>query len=110
MPIAEFEERHGLRVQLIGVTAAGGLVDLRLKVLDDDKAREFLEDPANLPRLIAAESGERLVGAREMHDDVSWEVGTILFELVPNTGGIIKAGTPVIVEFGSVQLEAIPAQ
>ena len=49
----ELEERYGLGVRLIGVTGGGGLIDCRLKILDVEKARGFLQDPANLPRLIA---------------------------------------------------------
>jgi hypothetical protein len=106
----ELEERYGLGVRLIGVTAGGGLIDFRLKILDVDKAREFLQDPAHLPRLIAADTGTALMGTQELDDDVSWEEGGILFILFSNRGGAIKAGTPVIVEFGELQLEPILAQ
>ena len=105
-----FEAQHGLRVHLIGVTAGGGMVDVRLKVVDAEKARTFLQEPANLPRLVVADTGETLVGADELGDDVTWEEGQILFNLFPNTGGAIQPGTPVIVAFGDVQLEPIPAQ
>jgi hypothetical protein len=110
MSATELGERHGLAVRLIGVTAGGGMVDFRLKILDDEKARAFLQDSANLPRLIEAESGEALVGTQELDDDVSWEEGGILFILFSNSGGLIQPGTPVIVEFGDVQLEPIIAQ
>ena len=106
---SELEERHGLGVRLIGVTAGGGMIDFRLKILDPDKARQFLQDPANLPRLIVAESGAALMGTEELDDDVSWEEGGILFILFSNSGGVIQPGTPVIVSFGDVQLEPIPA-
>ena len=107
---AELEERYGLGVRLIGVTAGGGMIDFRLKILDVEKAREFLQDPANLPRLIVAESGEALMGTEELGDDVSWEKGGILFILFSNSGGLIQPETPVIVEFGTVQLAPILAQ
>ncbi len=105
-----FEAQHGLRLHLIGVTAGGGMVDVRLKVVDAEKARAFLQEPANLPRLVVADTGETLVGADELGDDVTWEEGQILFNLFPNTGGAIEPGTPVIVAFGDVQLEPAPAQ
>jgi hypothetical protein len=106
----ELEERYGLRVRLIGVTGGGGMVDFRLKILDPQKAREFLQDPANLPRLVVAESGEALLGTEGLEDDVSWEEGGIFFILVSNSAGLIQPGTPVIVEFGDVRLEPIIAQ
>lgn len=110
MSATELGERHGLAVRLIGVTGGGGMIDFRLKILDSEKARKFLEDPANLPRLIVADSGEALMGTEELDDDVSWEEGGILFILFSNSGGLIQPGTPVIVEFGDVQLEPIIAQ
>ena len=106
----ELEEHYGLRVRLIGVTGGGGLIDFRLKILDGEKARAFLQEPANLPRLIVAESGVALLGTEELDEDVSWEEGGILFILFSNSDGIIQSGTPVIVEFGDVQLEPIVAQ
>lgn len=107
---SELEERYGLGVRLIGVTAGGGMIDFRLKILDVDKARAFLQDPANLPRLIVAGSSGALMASQGVQDDIQWEEGGILFMLFPNSGGAIKPGTPVIVEFGSVQLEPVPAQ
>jgi hypothetical protein len=106
----ELEERYGLRVRLIGVTAGGGMVDFRLKIVDPDQARRFLEDPANLPRLVAAESGEALVGTQGMEDEIRWQEGEILFILFSNRNGAIRSGSPVLVEFGSLQLEPILAQ
>jgi hypothetical protein len=106
----ELEERYGLQVRLVGVTAGGGIIDFRLKVLDVEKARGFLQDPANLPRLIVAESGEALLGTEELDESVGWEEDGILFILFSNSGGLIQPGTPVIVEFGDVRLEPIIAQ
>lgn len=106
----ELEERYGLRVRLIGVTAGGGMVDFRLKIADPAQAREFLEDPANLPRLVDAESGEALVGTLGMEDEIRWQEGEILFILFSNRNGAIQSGSPVFVEFGSLQLEPILAQ
>jgi hypothetical protein len=106
----ELAERYGLGIRLIGVTAGGGMVDFRLKILDVGKARTFLQDPANLPRLAVAESGEALMGTEGLDDDISWEEGGILFILFSNRGGLIQPGTPVTVEFGSVRLEPILAQ
>lgn len=106
----ELEERYGLAVRLIGVTGGGGLIDFRLKILDPEKARKFLQDPANLPRLTVAESGEALMGTEGLEDDISWEEGGVLFILFSNSNGAIKPGIPVVVEFGDVHLEPILAQ
>jgi hypothetical protein len=106
----ELEERYGLQIRLIGVTAAGGMVDFRLKITDAEKAQSFLEDPANLPRLIVAESGLELMTPEGLDDDIEWQDGGILFNFYPNDEGVIEPGTPVIVRFGEVHLEPQPAQ
>jgi hypothetical protein len=110
LSVDELEERYGLAVRLIGVTGGGGMIDFRLKILDAKKAQDFLQDPEHLPRLIAADTDTPLVGTQGLEDDVNWEEGGILFILFSNSGGAIKTGNPVIVEFSSLQLEPILAQ
>ncbi|MGM0401348.1 MAG: hypothetical protein ACQEQT_08630 [Chloroflexota bacterium] len=110
MSSAELETRHGLGVDLIGVTAGGGMIDLRVKIHDVGKARAFLEDPANLPCLIEADSGKALMGTEGWAGDVKWEEEGILFIVFANSGGLIQPGTPVIVEFGDIQIGPIVAQ
>jgi hypothetical protein len=107
---ADFEERYGLRVHLIGVTAAGGMIDLRLKIVDPQKAQQFLEEPAHLPELIAADSGDALLPSEGLDDDIEWTEGGILFNFFSNDNGLIESGTPVIVQFGDKQIEPIVAQ
>ena len=107
---ADLEEQYGLSVRLIGVTAGGGMVDFRLKMVDADKARQFLQDPANLPVMFVTESGAELLAADTMEDDITWEDGGILFMLLPNSGGEVQPGTPVVIKFGDLQLEPVPAQ
>lgn len=110
MSAEAFEEQHGLQVYLIGVTAGGGMIDFRLKMINSEKARAFLEDPANMPRLIAADSGKALTGVAGLDDNISYEEGGILFLFFSNTGSLIQPGTPVIVRFADVRLEPILAQ
>jgi len=107
---SELAERHGLAVHLIGVTAGGGMIDFRLKILDAAKAQAFLENPENLPRLIAADSGVQLMAPEGLDDDIEWSESAILFNMYPNDGSVIKAGSSVIVKFGDFYLEPMPAQ
>lgn len=105
-----FEEQHGLQVRLIGVTGGGGLVDFRLKMIDAEKARQFLQTPDNLPILLVAADGTQILAADSMDDDIQWDDGGILFMLLPNSEGLIQPESPVTVKFGDLQLEPIPAQ
>lgn len=104
------EEQYGLRVNLIGVTAAGGMVDVRLKILDIKKAEILLKNSANLPKLIVVDGRTTLAIPQANADDLRLENGGIVFFLFPNTGGVVKPGMPVIVKLGELELEPIPAQ
>jgi len=106
------EKDHGLRVQLLAVTAAGGLVDLRLQIVDAEKAKTFLDDHANFPALsvgdeIVLRTSEEAVAAEQ---DIQIENGKSIFIMFPNTGNVIKPGDPVNIIFGDLQLETIQAK
>ena len=51
------EARYGMRINLIAVTGGGGLIDFRFKVLDQEKAKQLLASPADMPILMAEEKG-----------------------------------------------------
>lgn len=107
---SELAERHGLAVRLVGVTAGGGMVDFRLKILDAGRAQAFLQDPASLPVSMVTENGTELLAADQVQDEVAWEEGGILFILLPNTGGAVQPGHPVSISFGNTQVEPVAAQ
>lgn len=105
------EEQYGLRVNLVAVTAAGGMVDLRLKIVDGEKARSLLQDSNNFPALWIADSNVSLVVPEEGRtQEIQFEDDGNLFVMFPNGGGVVKPGTPVILRFGDIQVEPIPAK
>ncbi len=105
-------DQYGLRVNLIAVTAAGGLVDFRLKILDAEKARLLLQDNSDVPTLLVAEDDTMLTAPEDstgqlinsLADDGS------VFLLYPNVEGVLRPGMPVTVQFGEMRLEPIRAQ
>jgi hypothetical protein len=108
---AAVEAVWGIRLTQIGVTADGGLVDVRYQVTDSDKAADFLETVENLPVLIAEDSGVVVRSAAMMangHHDV--EPGRTYFLLYRNTDGAIRPGTSVSVVFDDLRLEHLIAQ
>lgn len=104
----ELEERYGLQITLIGVTAGGGLVDLRFKVVDAEKARPLFKDHKNMPALIPAGSKVRL-GLPGSHS-TDYVTGKVYYMLYGNANGIVQPGKPVSVAFGNLVLEPINAQ
>ena len=105
---AELAEKYGLRVTLVGVTAGGGMVDFRFKVLDAEKADHLLGHHENMPQLIPVGSKIRL-GIPGAHSP-NYVDGKVYYMLYGNAGGIVKTGTPVQVAFGDTILEAVVAQ
>lgn len=102
-------EQYGVRVNLIAVTAAGGLVDLRLKILDAEKASLLLQDSSDFPSLVVG-GGKAMLTAPE--DSSGQLLNSLmddgnLFLAFPNVGGVVKPGMLVTVQFGEINLEPI---
>lgn len=97
------ESRYGVQVAQVGMAAAGGLVDLRLKVLDAAKATKLLGNPANVPVLIAGDAPplqpphHALRGAR-------YSNGLVFYILYPNVRNAVAPGTEITVAMGDVRL------
>ena len=104
------EENYGLRVQLIAVTAAGGLVDLRLQIVDAEKAKAFLDDRANFPTL-RLENDVVLRSAEDIAtQEIQFEEGQMIFILFPNAGNSLRPGDAVNIVLGNLQVEPIKAK
>ena len=107
---ATLEDQYGLRVQLLAVTAAGGLVDLRLQIVDAEKAKALLDDSANLPALLVGDDVVLRTSENAAAQDIQFEDGKSIFVMFPNTGNILKPGALVNIIFGDFQLEAIQSK
>lgn len=103
----EIEERYGVQVTLVAVTAAGGLIDFRFRVTDPARASALL-DPESLPVLVA-EDGTALRTSRPPEVD-ALEAGRVYFILYPNSGTALRRGDPVTVVFGELRLESQTVQ
>lgn len=102
------EEKYGLRLDLLAVTAAGGMVDLRLKMLDAGKARLLLQDKQNFPALLAGSKNVRLsVDEDTRSQEIKFEENGGLYLMFPNSGNAVTPGSAVTVVFGSLQLEPV---
>lgn len=108
-PPTELEQQHGLQVAQLALTASGGLVDVRFKVLDAGKAKALLGNPANAPMLIAGDQPplhpphHALKGAR-------FAPGQVFYILYPNARGAVQPGVDVSVAMGDARLGPVKAQ
>lgn len=110
VPSSTLEERTGLQVKLIAVTAMGGLVDFRYKVLDSEKAVATMQNHEEMPQLVAEDSGTVLTASEGMHHKLSFNSGRVYYVFYPNQKNVIKPGTPVSVVIGDMRLEHLIAQ
>jgi ABC-type Na+ efflux pump permease subunit len=111
LSLSALEAQYGLRVSLIAVTAAGGLVDVRLKVVDAEKARQLLKDAASYPALVVSGSDAVLTAPEESRtQELKLENGGLIMLLFPNTGNAVKPGANIAVLFGDIRLEPVVAK
>ncbi|MCX6043678.1 MAG: hypothetical protein NT075_01090 [Chloroflexi bacterium] len=106
-----FEDRFGIRITLIAVTAGGGIVDFRYKIIDKKKAEFLLGDAHSMPSLMAERSGITLLPPNHvMKHNTQLENGRSYFQFYANTQNAVKPGDFVAVVIGSLRLEPIIAQ
>ena len=110
MTAAELADRHGVDVNLIAVTAAGGLIELRVQVTDPDKADASLRDLDQPPALIAEDTGATLVMSRPPHHRDQLELGGQYFFLLANAHNAIHKGEQVTFVVGDSRVEHLEVQ
>jgi hypothetical protein len=98
----ELEERYGLRVSLVAVSMMDGIVDVRLQVVDPEKAAILLKNQAAL--LV---DQKVLVLAPHQHHHGSIKRDKIHFLFFPTQNGTIQRGSTVSLVFGSIRLETV---
>lgn len=99
---AELEERYGLQVSLVAVSMMDSAVDVRLKVIDPEKAGPLLKNQTAL--LVGQEA---LVFAPHQHRHGSLKRDKIHFIFFPTENGTIHIGSEVSLVFGPVRVEPV---
>ncbi len=102
--------RYGVKVTLLAVTAAGGLVELRYQVVDPDKADALRHDLELVPAIVVEDTGATLVLSSLPHNHGETRLGGTYFFLFPNAQNALHAGTLVTLVVGDVRLEHVKAQ
>jgi hypothetical protein len=108
MPIsAAIEDKFGVRFTFVAVTAKGGMVELRYRVIDEDKAANFGHYSETAPMLIAEDTGEVVdVTIMGLHNH-RVEPGRTYYVLYRNTGNAIQSRRPVTIAIGDLKLEHV---
>lgn len=105
MPVSEeIEEKFGIRFTFLAVTAEGGMVELRYRVIDEDRAANFGHYTETAPMLVDNETGEIVdVTIMGLHNH-RVEPGRMYYILYRNTKGALKSGHPVTIVIGKYEL------
>jgi hypothetical protein len=100
---AELEEKYGIQISLVATSLMDSIVDVRIKIIDADKAHAILQNQAAL--LIGQEA---LILAPHMHSHTGarLKVGKIFTVFFP-TQQIIHRGSEVSLVFGPVRTEPV---
>jgi len=119
------EDELGVRVLHVSLTAGGGMVDVRYRVTNPEKAallgagsHEITtpEEIANSPLLIDEASGYAVMEAqlhqmgRAQKQRGAPQAGLTYFILFSNTGGLIKPGSQVALAVGDARLEHLSVE
>ncbi len=102
--------RYGIHVDLIAVTAAGGMIEFRYQVVDPDKADRIVHDVELAPALINEETGQTLImNSPPHHHGAELALGGTYFFLMANSANAVHRGTPLTLVIGDSRLEHIEA-
>jgi hypothetical protein len=105
--IAALQNTWGIDVTNVGMTANGGLVDMRIQVIDPDKALGILNDD-NYPVLIDEASGVPLFRPTGHGGHTgNFNAGRTYYFLYQNVNGLVKSGSRITIHVGEVTLEHV---
>ncbi|MBI5840293.1 MAG: hypothetical protein HZB19_09340 [Chloroflexi bacterium] len=103
------EEEYGIQMTLVAVTAAGGLVDVRYKVIDPEKAAKLATEDGIMPMVYVENSDVMLMPDAHMRTQ-KLIADRMYFSLIPNAKNVVKRGASVIVVFDDIALEPMITQ
>lgn len=102
LSFAELEDQYGVQVSLAAISMMNSIVDVRLKVIDPDKATALFKNQAAL--LV---EGQELVLAPHQHAHGATKRNKIHFIFFPTENNLIHTGSKVSLVFGLVRVEPV---
>jgi hypothetical protein len=100
-------ERSGAKITLVSVTGDGGLVDLRFKILDPQRANA-MHDQGRPPAVVDEQSGLVVHELLMNHSHTGqYQTGVTYYLIFTNPGNWIHRGSRVTVLLGNAQVEHV---
>jgi hypothetical protein len=107
----ELAAQYGIDVNLIAVTAAGGLIEFRYQVVDPDKAARLLHDAKLAPAFVVEKTGETLVMSSPPHSHgAELRLGGTYYFLMANARNAVHRGTSLTLVIGDLRVEHLAVE
>jgi hypothetical protein len=100
-------DRSGVKITQVAVTGGGGLVDLRYRVVDPERANA-LHDPSTPPAVVDERSGLVVHELLMSHSHTGpFKAGVTYYLVFNNPGNWVRHGSKVAVLLGNAQVEHV---
>lgn len=106
----ELEQQYGVRIDVVGLLASGGLIELRFQVVDADKATALFGEPEDMPMLAVEGSSRVLESAKGMKHQLTLLDGAAYFFLYTNSGNAVEEGSQVSFVMNGIRLPHLTVQ
>jgi hypothetical protein len=102
--VAAIQEQYGVRFTMVGLTAGGGMLDVRFIAVDADKVEQLGHHGTKL-LLVSEGSGQTLDSEQMTPHFGKVHVGSQYFALMRNDGNTLHQGDLVTIKVGKLALQ-----
>lgn len=106
----QLEQQYGARLDVLGLLASGGLLELKFQVLDADKATALFGPAEDMPMLAVEGSTTVLKSARGMKHGLEILDGATYFFLYTNVANAVHEGSQVAFVINGVRIPHLVVQ
>jgi hypothetical protein len=106
----QLEQQYGVRLDVLGLLASGGLLELKFQVLDADKASALFGPSEDMPVLAVEGSSNVLRTARGMKHNFEILDGATYFFLYTNVANAVHEGSEVAFVIDEVRIPHLVVQ
>jgi len=100
----QLEDQYGARIDVVGLLANGGLVELKFQVTDADKATALFGEVEDMPVLAVEGTDRVLQTAKGMKHQLTLLDGASYFFLYGNVADAVREGSNVAFVINGVRL------
>ena len=91
----QLQQDYGVRLDVVGLLASGGLLELRFQVIDADKATALFGPVEDMPMLAVEGTDRVLESSKGMKHSLTLLDGASYFLLYPNVANSVHEGSQV---------------